>query len=79
MVVDGLVTVGPRGRWIADAAMTAGLSGTATADDADGALEVVERTLAPRAGDLLLIKGSRGVELDRLVVALSGRAEGGAP
>jgi UDP-N-acetylmuramoyl-tripeptide--D-alanyl-D-alanine ligase len=79
MVVDGLVTVGPRGRWIADAAMAAGLARTASADDADGALEVVERTLAPRAGDLLLIKGSRGVELDRLVVAMSGGAEGVSP
>lgn len=68
--LDGLVAVGERGRWIADAALAAGLARVATAPDADAALEVVERTLAPSAGDLLLIKGSRGVELDRLVTAL---------
>jgi UDP-N-acetylmuramoyl-tripeptide--D-alanyl-D-alanine ligase len=69
-VVDGLVAVGERGRWIAEAALAAGLATVATARDVDEAVNVVERTLAPRVGDLLLVKGSRGVELDRLVVAL---------
>jgi UDP-N-acetylmuramyl pentapeptide synthase len=31
----------------------------------------VERDLAPGVGDLLLVKGSRGIELDRLVAALT--------
>ena len=72
-VVDGLVAVGPRGAWIADAARAAGLGVVATADDADEAVAVTERALAPGVGDLLLVKGSRGIELDRLVEAL--RAE----
>jgi UDP-N-acetylmuramoyl-tripeptide--D-alanyl-D-alanine ligase len=69
-VVDGLVAVGERGRWIAEAATAAGLRVVAAARDADEASAVVERALGPRVGDLLLVKGSRGVELDRLVAAL---------
>jgi UDP-N-acetylmuramoyl-tripeptide--D-alanyl-D-alanine ligase len=77
-VVDALVAVGERGRWIADAARAAGLARVSTARDADEALIVVERDLAPAVGDILLVKGSRGVELDRLVDALTGdRGDGG--
>jgi UDP-N-acetylmuramoyl-tripeptide--D-alanyl-D-alanine ligase len=71
-LVDGLVAVGERGRWIGEAASAAGLSRVAHAADADEAAEVLERTLGPRVGDLVLVKGSRGVELDRLVAALIG-------
>jgi UDP-N-acetylmuramoyl-tripeptide--D-alanyl-D-alanine ligase len=70
-VVDGLVAVGERGRWIADAARAAGLARVAVADDAHEAVAVVERELAPVVGDLLLVKGSRGVQLDRAVDALA--------
>ena len=70
--LDALVAVGPRGRWIAAAARSAGLASVLTADDADDAARVVERDLAPGVGDLLLVKGSRGVELDRVVEALVG-------
>jgi UDP-N-acetylmuramoyl-tripeptide--D-alanyl-D-alanine ligase len=69
-VVDGLVGVGPRGAWIADAARAAGLARVTTAPDALEAIQAVERDLAPVVGDVLLVKGSRGVELDRLVEAL---------
>jgi UDP-N-acetylmuramoyl-tripeptide--D-alanyl-D-alanine ligase len=72
-VLDGLVAVGERGRWIADAARAAGLERVATAPDADQALSVVEHTLNPGAHDLLLVKASRGIALDRLVAALLGR------
>jgi UDP-N-acetylmuramoyl-tripeptide--D-alanyl-D-alanine ligase len=71
-IVDGLVAVGERGRWIGEAARAAGLTAVATARDADEAVAVVERELGPRVGDLLLVKGSRGIELDRLVAALGG-------
>ena len=71
-MVDGLVAVGPRGRWIADAARAEGLATVATAEDADDAVEAVERTLAPVAGDLLLAKASRGIGLDLLVERLEG-------
>jgi UDP-N-acetylmuramyl pentapeptide synthase len=36
---------------------------------------VVERELAPGPGDLLLVKASRGIELDLLVDALRERLE----
>jgi UDP-N-acetylmuramoyl-tripeptide--D-alanyl-D-alanine ligase len=71
-VVDALVAVGERGRWMADAARAAGLARITIVRDAEEALTAVERDLAPGVGDLLLVKGSRGVELDRLVAALTG-------
>jgi UDP-N-acetylmuramoyl-tripeptide--D-alanyl-D-alanine ligase len=71
-LVDALVAVGERGRWIADSARAAGLPRVSTARDADDALIVVERDLAPAVGDMLLVKGSRGIELDRLVAGLTG-------
>jgi UDP-N-acetylmuramoyl-tripeptide--D-alanyl-D-alanine ligase len=73
-LVDGLVAVGQRGRWIAEAARAEGLSNVATAEDASDAVEVVARQLAPAAGDLLLVKASRGIGLDALVAALEGVA-----
>jgi UDP-N-acetylmuramoyl-tripeptide--D-alanyl-D-alanine ligase len=71
-IVDGLVVVGERAHWIADGARAAGLQRVTSARDADEAVAVVDRELAPGVGDLLLVKGSRGVELDRLVAALTG-------
>jgi UDP-N-acetylmuramoyl-tripeptide--D-alanyl-D-alanine ligase len=71
-IVDGLVVVGERARWIAEGARAAGLERVASARDADEAVAVVDRELAPGVGDLLLVKGSRGVELDRLAAALTG-------
>ncbi len=70
-IVDGLVTVGSRGRWIAEAARAAGLAAVANAESADEALGVLERELAPGVGDLLLVKASRGIELERLVEAMA--------
>ena len=74
-IVDGLVAVGERGRWIADAARTAGLARVATATDAHEAAAVVERELAPGVGDLLLGKGSRGIALEVLVDALAAGSD----
>jgi UDP-N-acetylmuramoyl-tripeptide--D-alanyl-D-alanine ligase len=70
--VDALVAVGMRGRWIAEAARAAGLARVSWADDAEEAAAVLERELAPGPGDLVLVKGSRGVELDRTVDRLRG-------
>ena len=75
-VADALVAVGERGRWIAEGAQTAGLRRVTTAHDAEEAALVVERDLAPGVGDLLLVKGSRGIQLDRLVASLTGRPAG---
>jgi UDP-N-acetylmuramoyl-tripeptide--D-alanyl-D-alanine ligase len=67
---DGLVAVGERGRWIAEGARSAGATRVATADDADDAATVLERELAPGVGDLVLLKASRGIGLDRTVELL---------
>jgi UDP-N-acetylmuramoyl-tripeptide--D-alanyl-D-alanine ligase len=66
-VADGIVAVGERGRWIADAARAAGAVRVVTAADADEAAAALERELAPGVGDLVLVKASRGVGLDRTV------------
>ncbi len=73
-IVDALVAVGPRGRWIADAARAGGLSSVGEAADAEEAGQLLERDLAPGPGDLLLVKGSRGIGLDRVVDLLVGAA-----
>jgi UDP-N-acetylmuramoyl-tripeptide--D-alanyl-D-alanine ligase len=67
---DGIVAVGDRGRWIADAARAAGATRVVTAADADEAASVLERELAPGVGDLVLLKASRGIGLDRTVELL---------
>ena len=69
---DALLAVGERGAWIAEAARAGGLGTVIVAGDADAAVEVVERDLAPGQRDIVLVKASRGIGLDRLVGALAG-------
>jgi UDP-N-acetylmuramoyl-tripeptide--D-alanyl-D-alanine ligase len=76
-VLDGLLAVGERGRWIGEAAKAAGLVRVAFAPDAEAAVAAVDEALHPVAGDVLLVKGSRGIALDRLVAALAGRPPDG--
>ena len=64
---DAIVAVGPRGRWIAEGARAAGGRRVLEADDAEDAAAVLERELAPGVGDLVLLKASRGIALDRAV------------
>jgi len=64
---DALITVGERGRWIAEGALAAGGATVLTATDADEAAALLERALAPGVGDLVLLKASRGIGLDRAV------------
>jgi len=72
-IVDGLLAVGERGRWIAEAARQGGLARVETAGDVDEAVVAFDRAIPATAGDLVLVKGSRGVELDRLVEALGSQ------
>jgi UDP-N-acetylmuramoyl-tripeptide--D-alanyl-D-alanine ligase len=71
---DVLVTVGPRGAWIAEGATAAGATPVATATDAEDAVSVLEREVAPGVGDVVLLKASRGIGLDRTVDLLRGSA-----
>lgn len=71
---DAIVAVGPRGAWIAEAARSAGAAVVLEADDADAAAAVLDRDLAPGPGDVVLLKASRGIELDRAVDLLLGTA-----
>lgn len=76
--VDLLVSVGALGRYIAEGAAEAGLV-TAEFDSCADAGAALGEFL--RAGDTVLVKGSRAMEMDRLVepirVALGGVARGG--
>ncbi len=69
-VVHLLVTVGPRARIIAEEARDAGLPADAVVelDDVQAAIEFLRQNI--RRGDVVLLKGSQGVKLDRVVPAL---------
>lgn len=66
-VLDELFTVGPRGKFIAEAAIKGGLSRehVRTFDTVDELLPEIQNTV--QKGDLVLIKASRGMALDRVV------------
>ena len=66
--VDVLVTVGPLARHIARAAREAGLRTALECDDPDAAAELVRKHA--RAGDVVLVKASRGMRLERVVTRL---------
>lgn len=69
---DLLITVGEASLHIGRGAIDQGLPTNSTRhfDDAVSAAEYLEQTLRP--GDLLLVKGSRGMQLDRIVRKLEG-------
>ena len=71
---DRLVVVGEGASPIAEGAREAGMSPTAVVQvpDRDGALDHLLRALRP--GDAVLVKASRGIELDRLVADLVNAA-----
>jgi UDP-N-acetylmuramoyl-tripeptide--D-alanyl-D-alanine ligase len=66
-IADYLVTVGERARWIAEEAIASGLSSerVIALETSDEASQFLEERID--AGDVVLVKGSRGVELDRVV------------
>jgi UDP-N-acetylmuramoyl-tripeptide--D-alanyl-D-alanine ligase len=72
-VADLLVTVGPRAHLIADEAREAGLPAEAVVElaDSQAAIDFLRQTI--RRGDVVLLKGSQGVRLDRVVPALEVR------
>jgi UDP-N-acetylmuramoyl-tripeptide--D-alanyl-D-alanine ligase len=66
--VDVLVAVGALSRHTAQAARAAGLAVTLSCDDPETAAELVRKHA--RAGDVVLVKGSRGMRLERVVQRL---------
>lgn len=72
-VADVLVTVGELGQIIADEAQRAGLSTQAiyATDDFKRAVQILKELLQPQ--DLLLVKGSRDVGMDRIVTEISDK------
>ena len=69
--LDYLILVGPRTRWIAEEALSAGLAleRIVTAKDNEEAADAARSLL--KTGDTLLVKGSRGLRLEEVVKALA--------
>ena len=69
-VVDELVTLGERGRIIAQAAMEAGLpaSSITILDQVEQVIKYLQPGL--KQNDVVLVKGSNGMKMDRIVSAL---------
>lgn len=69
-VADELVTVGKRARWIANEALKAGMSEdrVVVLDDSDSAIEHLRSSVGK--DDVILVKGSRAMEMDRIVADL---------
>jgi UDP-N-acetylmuramoyl-tripeptide--D-alanyl-D-alanine ligase len=70
-VVDVLIAVGERGRWIGEAARETGLQSEKIffADNNAHAIDILRHVM--RAGDMVLIKGSRGIKMEEIVNALA--------
>ena len=69
-IVDRLYTYGEHARMISAAALQAGLSAYAVTefDDPDSLIDELQSTL--KEGDVVLVKGSHGLRMDRIVQAL---------
>jgi UDP-N-acetylmuramoyl-tripeptide--D-alanyl-D-alanine ligase len=72
-VVDELITVGERGRLIANAAWQAGLSKKviSVCSDNQQVIDYLRNRL--RVDDVVLVKGSRGMRMDLIVAALEAK------
>ncbi len=73
-VAQLLVVVGRRGRWIAEEALAVGMSPVQVhvAEDVETAVAVLQERI--RENDTILIKGSLGMRMDRIVDALGKNA-----
>jgi UDP-N-acetylmuramoyl-tripeptide--D-alanyl-D-alanine ligase len=69
-VADELVVVGERAKWIAAEAIQSGLSQTRIVEvqNSNEAIEYLNERIGE--GDVVLVKGSRGMQMDRIVTAL---------
>ncbi|MCB8988217.1 MAG: UDP-N-acetylmuramoyl-tripeptide--D-alanyl-D-alanine ligase [Ardenticatenaceae bacterium] len=69
-VAQVLVTVGARGRWIGEEALKVGMARDQVfmVDDVETAVSTLQEIIAPQ--DIILIKGSLGMKMSRIVAAL---------
>jgi UDP-N-acetylmuramoyl-tripeptide--D-alanyl-D-alanine ligase len=69
-ICDRLITVGERGKMIAEAAQKAGMPSSTILHFTEvmDAVEILNKELKP--GDVVLVKGSRGLRMERIVAAL---------
>lgn len=69
-VAQMLVTIGPRGRWIGEEALKVGMARDRVfmVDDVETAVSTLQEIIAPH--DMILIKGSLGMKMSRIVAAL---------
>ncbi len=75
-VVQILIAVGEKGKWIGEAAREDGLTeGTFFARDNQQAVEILREVMQP--GDMILVKGSRGAKMEQIVAALARSSENG--
>jgi UDP-N-acetylmuramoyl-tripeptide--D-alanyl-D-alanine ligase len=72
---DVLVAVGPLAALIADGAAAAGLDAAAIHRFADSGAAAAAITDIVRDGDLVLVKGSRGMKTEAVVDALKARGK----
>jgi len=69
-VADILVVVGPRGRIIGQEALSLGMDveSVCLCDDNQTAVEYLQKVIRP--GDYVLVKGSRGMQMEEIIAAL---------
>ncbi len=74
-VVQRLIAVGPRARWIAEEAVAAGMPAdhVSAVETVDEAIARAQEWLEP--GDVVLVKASRAMALERVVDALRARVD----
>jgi UDP-N-acetylmuramoyl-tripeptide--D-alanyl-D-alanine ligase len=71
-VADSLVAVGERARWIADEAKKAGLGHVVLLKDTAEAVRHLRAQIGQ--GDVVLVKGSRGMHMDQIIANLEERS-----
>ncbi len=69
-VAQLLVAIGPRGRWIGEEALAVGMAPNRVlmVEDVETAISTLMDVISE--GDIVLLKGSLGMRMDRIVVAL---------
>lgn len=70
-IADVLIAVGARGRWIGEAAREVGMSAAQIFFAAHNAQAIELVRQVAREGDLILVKGSRGMAMETIVAALA--------